>query len=1075
MPVDAPPITVLRRVLATFVAYGLLSLAALSLAIPPGYASPLYPSAGVALAATLAWGPWQALSAAAAALAVNTYLSWSGDTGASMWLPPAISVGVALQAWAAAVLVRRHLKAPFTLEKPQQILRFMMIGGPLACFISASVGTLALTQFSAIERDQWLVTWFTWWCGDSLGVLIAAPIVLSFIGQPREEWMPRRITVALPLAATTALLWLAISAVSRWEDERAEATFSRDASALANNVVLGLRRHLDALDAMHGVYLASQEVSRSEFTAASEPWHAKLKGLQALGWHIRVDRREVPALESRMQAEGLPGFRVFDRPEGRSLTVQDREVVAMQFVEPMPGNSQALGVNVLSIPAAREAIERARRTGGAVATSGFRLTQETGEQTGVVVYRAVYDGWPRTEDQRMATMRGLVFVTLRLGDTLDRLVGESPRGLSLCLYDLDADRALAGDPRCPTSASRRTRTQVHLEPFRFAERRWELRIHSEARAGVDAGWNTWMFSVLGLLAVAMLGTLLLFITGRTLRIEAAVRDRTRRLEHEVHERRLTEEALRDSERRFRNIFNTVPIGVVYTDLEGQIMQANPGFSQLTGFGADELVLMSTSALTHPEDREADVELLQRLARGELPMYRRDKRYLTKDGQVRWVRVLVRPLRDGGGTPYRTVGVVEDITEHLRLQEAERGREAAEAANRAKSEFLSRMSHELRTPLNAMLGFAQLLALDPGSQAQGGRQRDWIEQIQKAGWHLLNMINDVLDLSRIELGAIKLEPVQVSVLAALGESVAMVTAEAARRNVHIEIQGIDDALQLLGDTTRVKQVLTNLLSNAVKYNRDGGVVRVHAHGRRVNGRAWVQVSVADQGLGMSADQLANLFQPFNRLGRERTGLAGTGIGLVISKRLAESMGGSLNVTSTEGVGSCFTLELPGVDTSLPASAAEPEPPPPRPAQYGPRSVHYIEDNEVNVELMRGVLAHRPQVTLTVSPTLAQGLQRLQARSPDLLLLDLHLPDGHGLDLLERIKQDPALAAIPVVVVSADALEHQLEAAGLAGACRYLTKPLDVRQVLEVLDEVLGLPGDSPGEPLVTGTATTPRPG
>jgi PAS domain S-box-containing protein len=516
----------------------------------------------------------------------------------------------------------------------------------------------------------------------------------------------------------------------------------------------------------------------------------------------------------------------------------------------------------------------------------------------------------------------------------------------------------------------------------------------------------------------------------------------------VHERERAQAALRDSEQRFRNILNTAPIGILYTDLRGYVKQANPRFCELTGYAEDELQLMTVAQYTHPDDVEADQDLSRRLVLGELPMYRRQKRYITKDGRTLWVQSTVTLLRDELGQARRIVGVVEDITEHLRLQDAETARERAEAANRAKSEFLSRMSHELRTPLNAMLGFAQLLELDR-RHPLAPDQQPWVAQIQQAGWHLLDMINDVLDLSRIESGNLKLQIEPIGLPDLLSASLAMVDTEAKRRGLDISTDLADGTGVLMGDATRVKQILVNLLSNAVKYNSEGGRIHVAS---RMRPHDMVEIAVTDTGLGMTAEQLAELFQPFNRLGRERSAQEGTGIGLVISQRLAELMGGSLRARSIAGEGSSFILALP--------CAVEPDTVPSNldplitsTAEYHRRIVHYVEDNETNVEVMRGILAQRPQVQMEVSMNGRDGLRAIRAQSPDLVLLDMHLPDLSGLELLARLKADPATADIPVVVVSADATAQQIDAALQAGASLYLTKPVSVSELLAVVDEVL----------------------
>jgi PAS domain S-box-containing protein len=593
----------------------------------------------------------------------------------------------------------------------------------------------------------------------------------------------------------------------------------------------------------------------------------------------------------------------------------------------------------------------------------------------------------------------------------------------------------------------------------FAGRTWELQVG--ARNGVpgetagplasDTG-TAWLLALVGLGATGLMGALLLIVTGRTRLTEAAVTERTLQLEHEIAERQATEQALRDSEQRFRGIFNSVPLGVIYTDLHGGIRQLNASFAAMTGYPEAELLASSTPALTHPDDIAEDQRLRDALASGEQPVVRRRKRLLTRDGRVLWVDATTTLQRDAHGAPQRLVVLIEDISEHLRLQEAERARESAEASNQAKSEFLSRMSHELRTPLNAMLGFAQLLELDTEPRLEARHAR-CVAQIRRAGWHLLEMINDVLDLSRIESGTLKLERLPLRIEPLLVESMALVEAQARERDVRLlHDAGEDPSLRVLGDATRIKQILTNLLSNAIKYNRAGGEVVMATRRREAaDGSALLDIEVRDTGLGMSPEQLVQLFQPFNRLGRERGGAEGTGIGLVIVKVLAERLGGALTVRSNAGVGSVFTLSLP----LAPHSAAGTEPAPLTDSHYGyhRRQVLYIEDNEVNVEVMRGIFAQRPQVRFDVATTGLDGLAAVRTSPPDLILLDMHLPDIDGMALLQHLQSDERTAAIPVIVVSADALPVQMQAALQAGASRYLTKPVSIDEMLGVIDEQL----------------------
>ncbi|KNZ30613.1 MAG: hypothetical protein AD742_21280 [Methylibium sp. NZG] len=1063
-PSQAPPAELhwSLALLATALAYAVVGVLALQLAIPPGFASPLYPSAGIALVAVLVFG-WRVLPGVAlGSLLVNLTLSLQrGQVDLTAFtVPAAIAVGAALQAGVGAWLVRRFVRQPLTLGEPRDIALFFGLGAVLACTVSASLAGWALVHSGTVPASSLPITWLTWWAGDTLGVLIGAPITLTLIGRPRAEWAPRRLTVGLTLLLVTAFIATGIAQVARWDEERARNAFERDADNATSAVRAQLQEPLHALEAMRGVFIASEDVTQQELQRASRAW-LEPGNLLALGWSERMRRRDVPAFEARVRMQGLPGYRVFDRTDADGSTAPpnaDDPVVAMRHIEPAQGNATALGVNSMSIPVARVAIDRASATGLPQATAGFRLTQQRADEdrTGVVIYAALYHDNPKTVAERVQAARGVVFVTLRPDTLLAKVQPRLAPGLSLCLIDTDpaaVRRRLAGPPGCDTDRA----AARYVRPLAYAGRQWDLHVLSQTSEAARAGGaNAWLFALVGLLASSLLGALMLTVTGRARRIEEAVHLRTAALQAEIAEREQAQAALQDSEQRFRNIWGNVPIGIIYTNLRGRVIRANPRFCELTGYRENELLNQPAALYTHPDDTERDVELASQLVRGDIPMYRREKRCVTRDGRTVWVQSNVSLLRDAQGQPRYIVGAVEDITERLRLHDAEKARELAEASNRAKSEFLSRMSHELRTPLNAILGFAQLLDHDKRHPLLPA-QRPWVDRIQHAGWHLLEMINDVLDLSRIESGSLRLQPEPLAVSALIADVLPMVRAEAQQRGLAVSTRLDADTLLALGDPTRVRQIVINLLSNAVKYNVDGG--RIEVRSRRQAGQPepgatpgpapdWVQIEVTDSGIGMTPQQHADLFKPFNRLGQERSAQPGTGIGLVISKSLAEAMGGSLGAEPAPGGGTRFVLTLPAAHSG--ATAAGHDASPPLPRHYGERVVHYVEDNETNVEVMRGVLAQRPQLRMEVSVNGAQALLALRASVPDLILLDMHLPDTTGLDLLRRLKADAALTHVPVVAVSADALPDNVDAALIAGAADYLTKPVEVARLLAVLD-------------------------
>ena len=379
-------------------------------------------------------------------------------------------------------------------------------------------------------------------------------------------------------------------------------------------------------------------------------------------------------------------------------------------------------------------------------------------------------------------------------------------------------------------------------------------------------------------------------------------------------------------------------------------------------------------------------------------------------------------------------------------------EELRAASTAKTAFLARMSHELRTPLNAVIGFAQLLELEPLDETQ----LDYVHQIRRAGAHLVDLIAEVMDISRIESGTMTISAEPVGLAEVLADVMALVRPIADRRSISLEIRGAAPTGYVRADRQRLKQVLINLLSNAIKYNRDRGRVVVAV----VPGDGRHRIEVEDTGPGLTETQLGRLFTPFDRLGAETTATEGTGMGLVLARGLVEAMGGTMSVTSEPGVGSTFGLEL--ATAAEPSLTAEER-------QAGPidvvppaadRLVLYIEDNVASLRLVERILARRPGVGLLTASLGQVGLGLAADHRPDLILMDMHLPDMGGMEILLRLRADPATRDTPVIVISAEAGIAVREAVLEAGAMRYLPKPIQVGELLDALDAVAG--AGAPGQ-------------
>jgi hypothetical protein len=521
---------------------------------------------------------------------------------------------------------------------------------------------------------------------------------------------------------------------------------------------------------------------------------------------------------------------------------------------------------------------------------------------------------------------------------------------------------------------------------------------------------------------------------------------------DVSERRSAEAALHQASERAALATRGAGMGTWEQDLITGQAHWDEQMWRLRGLEprAQPLSIEERMALVHPEDREATLrELTQATQEGRLSNL--EFRVRWPDGQWRLIASRSAAVRDERGQPTRRIGVNWDITDTRNAQLAREQTRLAQRDSQAKSQFLSRMSHELRTPLNAVLGFAQLLLAD-GERVGAETRRRRLEQIHRAGQHLLSLINDVLDLSSLEGGEMRIGDQPVPLPALVAETLPLVERQARQHKVKLRSGRLEGVAR--GDATRLRQVLLNLLTNAVKYNREGGQVLVEAE--PADGQLLLRVS--DTGRGMSEAQLALAFEPFNRLGLESEGIEGTGIGLAIVKALVERMGGAVQARSKPDEGSVFEVRLPAAEAApqagptgamadAPATLAAP-------SRRQAGRLLYIEDNPVNLLIVQEVLAQRSDLELDTATDGTSGVSLAGQRRPDLILVDMQLPDIDGHEVLRRLRADPATADITCISLSANAMPDDIDRALRAGFADYWTKPLDLQRFMRSLDTYFG---------------------
>jgi PAS domain S-box-containing protein len=541
-------------------------------------------------------------------------------------------------------------------------------------------------------------------------------------------------------------------------------------------------------------------------------------------------------------------------------------------------------------------------------------------------------------------------------------------------------------------------------------------------------------------------------------------DNTARKQIEEEQKKL-DQRLRDQQFYTRSLIESNIDALMTTDPSGIITDVNKQMEALTGCTRDELIgAPFKNYFTDPERAEAAIKRV--LSEKKVTNYELTAR--ARDGKETVVSYNATTFYDRDRKLQGVFAAARDVTESKRLDqvlqeknaELEGTKSAAEKANLAKSDFLSSMSHELRSPLNAILGFAQLMESD--SPPPTPSQKESIALILQAGWHLLALINEILDLAKVESGQVPMSHEPLSLAEVMQECQGMTDPQAQQCGIEMSFPGFDLPLFVAADRTRLKQVLVNLISNAIKYNSAQGTVEVVC-AQSAPGR--IRVSIRDTGAGLYPEQLAQLFQPFNRLGQEAGAVEGTGIGLVVAKRLVELMGGAIGVESTLGVGSVFWFDL--IEVTEPRIVAEPGDAntaapanPPRGARLHP--ILYVEDNPANLKLVEQIIARHPDFCLLTAVNANLGIQRARDSQPEVILMDINLPGMSGFEALQILRSDPITAHIPVIAVSANAMPADIARGLKAGFFRYITKPIKVGELIEAVDMALEFAGQGVGQ-------------
>jgi len=861
------PLPLFLQCLLLAAVYALSGRLALLLAIPPGFASAIFPPIGIALAATLLWG-YRLLPGV---LLGSTLLNLSiapGLDAAALQLALTIASGSTLACALGAWLIHRVVGYPDPLTEERSIFLCLLLGGPLACLLSAGLGSGSLVLFGVIPASHWPISAWTWWVGDSIGVLIALPLTLILFAEPRALWRGRAGTVGLPLLAGCALVVAIFLRASQVEQNELRYRVHEQAKLMLASLQLSMRQQALALHSIERLFAASERVEREDFRRFVTPLREHLPGLHALSWNPWISAAERDAFERQQRQLGLSNFSIRERDgEGRLQLAGRREAyVPILYIEPASDVARTLGVDVYGDPLRQAGLDQARDSGEQRLTAPIRLIQDDQPRPGMLLFQPVYHGQPpTTAAQRRQQLSGFVVAVLRAEELIEHALAAYPRAdYQVQVLDIQEQPQLLFGPaslELPGYAE----PLLWQEQLQVAGRLLQVSIApSAALLNRQRSLQSWAVLAGGLLLCSLLGGFLLSVSGRAEQIRQQVRQRTLELSA---------------------ILDHAAESILIFDDQARVEQANPATATLFGLRPEQLPglrlgerlpnLLDPAWAPQAAERGRPLELLGRHADG------------------RQLELEISLSRYQLGEQLHYVGVLRDISPRKQIE-------------RLKSEFVSTVSHELRTPLTSIKGSLGLLL--GGVAGPLPEQASQLVQIaQSNSERLISLVNDILDIEKLESGraGLHLEPLDLrqQLQQALAHNQGYADSFAIR--LELDVQGLPAHCRVQADALRLQQVLSNLISNAVKFSPASQTVRLSAS----LDQQQALISVSDQGAGIDPAFHPRIFQRFAQAdGSDSRRQSGTGLGLSICKALVERMHGHIGFNSS-GSGTRFYFSLP----------------------------------------------------------------------------------------------------------------------------------------------------------------------
>jgi PAS domain S-box-containing protein len=1057
----------------------------------------VFPAAGLALACVL-WFERRALPGIwLGAVFVNILPPWQNAVlnPTSVVLSLVIATGAVVQAWVGSWLVNRSLGSAWqALEQEQDIFVFLLQGGLLAGVLSPSIGVTMLYGAGIIEISEFPFTWWNWYVGDVLGIFVFAPLTLCLLNGSDELWSERRRRIILPMFLILGLVWLTFYGANRWENQNQFERLQDDGNAIATRITNRLLTHREVLSSVRHFIEATPNFSFRQFEEFTLITLQDNADIFALSFNDLIINDKRPGFEKTMsRLSPLGPYQITERDsQQRLIRASERtEYVPVRYIVPLAKNQAAVGYDINSEPIRRSAINIARTMKKMAVTSPIQLVQEKQKRIGLLEIQPVAgSSRPGSKDQ-ISHPIGFVVAVVKVDEMIEIATrGHIPVGLSFQLIDPQApesQRLLYRSNNEGTADDLSTRMPDWETTLQVDYRNWVLSVFTTKNYQQQRRpWVAWLVGVAGLLFATLFQILILGMTGRAavmIRKNEEIQNMARTLEEKVAERteqlsdvnvkltmeitkqKASEEALKKSEEQVRLLLNSTAEGIYGIDLDGKCTFANSACLRMLRYSDMEHVIgKNMHELIHysfPDGRPMPIEecSIYRAFQEGKGIHRDDEVFWTNDGMAIPVEYWSYPQIVNGEVVGAVVAFV-DITERKSAQmEIIRSKERAEAATRAKGEFLASMSHEIRTPLNAIIGMADLLMDSQLTKEQS----KYVNVFRNAGENLLRIINDILDFSKIEAGEIHLEEINFSLHDLLRDIVGLMGFNAAEKMIDLAYNidpGIDD--DLTGDPSRLRQILLNLVGNALKFTEAGSVhisVRKREDTMIADELICLHFSVKDTGIGIPSEQVGKIFDKFTQADASTTRrFGGTGLGLTICRQLVKLMKGEIWVESTLGVGSTFNFTVclrksaKGVSAQMreevkqiPASDMEAD------TEHAIK-ILIAEDNEDNRLLFLSYLKKTPHI-VDIAVNGFEAVEKVKSGEVyDLIFMDVQMPVMDGYEATKRIRDwevSNNIKAAFIIALTAHALHEDERKSIDAGCDQHLTKPIRKQDFLSTL--------------------------